>query len=194
MIYLQQYTHAVNHMQKKMNNKNNTPPELNNHKRETKILNVICNTTILLMSVMTETFTSIFTKLSKEMITAITTGLDAPADTIKKIHGETNNMQNELPKQIREQLLAMKIDVITQMKEKKEKFTSLIADRKFDEGIKIVGRYNFSLPKLSSDLDEQPPITIANKKEKRGVITNIHQSSNSYHVTALNVVTMKSYI
>jgi hypothetical protein len=155
MIYLQQCTHVVNHMQKKMNSKNNIPPELNNQERETKILNVICNTTILLMSIMTEAFTSIFTKLSKEMMTTITTGLDAPADTIKEIHGETNNIQNELPKQIREQLLAMKIDVTAQMKEKKEKFTSLIADRKFDEGIKIVGRYNFSLPKLSSDLDER---------------------------------------
>jgi hypothetical protein len=114
-------------MKKKINNKNNTPPEVSNQGRETKIMNVICNTTILLMSIMTEAFTSIFTKLSKDMITAITTDLYTPVDTIKKIHGETNNIRYELPKQIREQLLEMKLDVTAQMKEKKkEKFTSLI--------------------------------------------------------------------
>ena len=142
-------------MQKKMSSKNSIPRDLNNQGRETKILNVICNTTILLMSIMTEALTGIFTKLSKEMIAAINTGLDTPADTIKEIRGETNNIQSELPKQIREQLLAMKIDVTTQMKEKKEKFASLIADKRFDEGIAIVERYNFNLPQLSCDLDER---------------------------------------
>lgn len=142
-------------MQKKMNSNNKTPPELNNQSREAKIMNVICNTTILLMSIMTEAFTSIFTKLSKEMITAITTVLDTPADTIKEINAKTNNIQNELPKQIREQLLAMKKDVTAQMNEKKEKITSLIADKSLDEGIAIVERYNFNLPKLSCDLDER---------------------------------------
>jgi len=155
MIYLRHCTNAVNPMQKKTHSKNNIPSELNNQGRERKILNVICNTTILLMSIMTEAFTSIFSKLSKDMITVITTGLDAPADTIKEVHEETNNIQNELPKQIKEQLLAMKVDVTAQMKEKKEKFTSLIGDKRFDEGIAIVERYNFNLPKLSCDLDER---------------------------------------
>ena len=142
-------------MQKKTNSKNSTPPEQNTQARETKILNVICNTSILLMSVVTEAFTEVFTKLSKEMITAITTGLGTPEDTIKEIHGETDNLQKELPKQIREQLLAMKTDITTQMKEKKEKLASILADKRFDEGITIVERYKFNLPKLSCDLDER---------------------------------------
>jgi len=41
------------------------------------------------------------------------------------------------------------------MKEKKEKITSLIADKRLDEGIAIVERYNFNLPRLSCDLDER---------------------------------------
>ena len=137
-----------------MNNKNSIPAEINNQGRETKILNVICNTSILLMSIMTEAFTDVFTKLSKEMITAITTGIGTPANTIKEIHGETEKIQNELPKQIREQLLAMKTDITSQMRGKKDALVSIIADRRFDEGIAIVERYNFNLPKLSCDLDE----------------------------------------
>jgi hypothetical protein len=142
-------------MQKKMNSKNSTPPEINNQGRETKILNVICNTTILLMSIMTEALTSAFTELSKEMITTITTGLDASADTVKKIHDETDNIQNEFPKQMREQLLGMKVEITAQLSEKKEKFASILADGRFDEGIAIVERYNFNLPNLSCDLDER---------------------------------------
>jgi len=142
-------------MQKKMNSKNSIPAGINNHERETKILNVICNTSILFMSIMTEAFTDVFTKLSKEMITAITTGIDTPADTIKEVHGETEKIQNEFPKQIREQLLAMKTDIIKQMREKKDKLASIITDGRFDEGISIVERYNFNLPKLSCDLDER---------------------------------------
>ncbi len=129
--------------------------ERNNQGRETKILNVICNTWILLMSIMIEAFTGVFTKLSKEMITAITTGLGTSTDTIKDVDRKTDNIQNELPKQMSEQLLAMKGDITAQLREKKEKLASIIADKKFDKGIAIVERYNFSLPKLSCDLDER---------------------------------------
>jgi hypothetical protein len=145
----------VNHMQKKTNSKHSIPSEINNQGRETKILNVICNTSVLLMSIITEAFTDIFTNLSKEMIIAITTGIGAPTNTIKEIHGETEKIQNELPKQMREQLLVMKTDITSQLKEKKEKLASIIADKKFDEGIAIVEHYNFNLPKLSCDLDER---------------------------------------
>ena len=142
-------------MQKKTNSKNSTLPQQNFHDRETKILNIICNTSILLMSIMTETFGNIFATLSKEMINTITTALEPPEASIKGIHKETDNIEKELPKQLREQLLAMKTDIATQLTEKKEKLSSIITDRKFDEGITIVERYKFSLPKLSCDLDER---------------------------------------
>jgi hypothetical protein len=142
-------------MEKKTNSKHSIPVELNNQGRETKILNVICNTSLLLMSIMTEAFTDVFTKLSKEMITAITTEMGTPLSTIKEIHGETEKIQHEFPKQMREQLLAMKTDIAAQLREKKEKLASIITDGKFDEGIAIVERYNFNLPKFTCDLDER---------------------------------------
>ena len=141
-------------MQKKMSSKYSLPDGISNQGRESKILNLICNTSILLMSIMTEAFTDVFSKLSKEMITAITTGIGTPTSAIKEIHGETEKLQNELPKQMREQLLTIKTDITAQMRDKKEKFASIITDRRFDEGIAIVERYNFNLPKFSCDLDE----------------------------------------
>ena len=48
----------------------------------------------------------------------------------------------------------MKIEITTQLHEKKEALASVIVDKKFDEGIAIVERYTFALPKLSGDLNE----------------------------------------
>lgn len=141
-------------MKKKINSKNSIPTYLNNQAREKKILNVICNTSILLMSIMTEAFSDIFTKLSKEMVNAINTGLSTPANNVKENHETIDKIQDEFPKQVRELLLRMKVDMTKQLKEKKEKIASVITDRKFNEGIAIVDRYNFNLPKLSCDLDE----------------------------------------
>jgi len=142
-------------MPKKTTKQKIKPTEQNTHERETKILNVICNTSLLLMSAVTEAFSEMFTKLSKEMITAITTSLGNSEDATKDIHKKTDNLQKELPQQIREQLLAMKTDITTQLQEKKEKLGPLLADPRFDDGITIVERYKFGLPALTQDLDER---------------------------------------
>jgi hypothetical protein len=49
----------------------------------------------------------------------------------------------------------MKTDITKQMNEKKEQILPLLADRRFDEGITIVERYEFGLPRLTTDLDER---------------------------------------
>ena len=142
-------------MPKKTTKQKVKPAEQNTQARETKILNVICNTSLLLMSAVTEAFSEMFTKLSKEMITAITTSLDNSEDATKDVHKKTDSLQKELPQQIREQLLAMKTDIAIQLQEKKEKLGPILADSRFDDGITIVERYTFGLPALTQDLDER---------------------------------------
>jgi len=73
-------------MPKKTTKQKIKPAEQNKQARETKILNVICNTSLLHMSAVTEAFSEMFTKLSKEMITAITTSLGNSEDATKDIH------------------------------------------------------------------------------------------------------------
>jgi hypothetical protein len=142
-------------MPKKTTKQKIKPAEQNTQARETKILNVICNTSLLLMSAVTEAFSEMFTKLSKEMITAITTSLDNSEDATKDIHKKTGSVQKELPQQIRDQMLAMKTDITTQLQEKKETFGTLLTDPRFDDGITIVEHYKFDLPALTQDLDER---------------------------------------
>jgi hypothetical protein len=142
-------------MQKNKNNKNSTQPTQNATKRETKILNIVCNTTILLLSMMTEAISGIFSSMSKEMVNAFTTGFGAPEDTRGEINEKTKDVQQEIPKQMREQVLSVKADIAAQLKEKKEQIIPILADKKFDEGIAIVERYEFGLPRLSCELDER---------------------------------------
>jgi hypothetical protein len=71
------------------------PAEQSTQARETKMLNVICNTSLLFMSAVTEAFSEMFTNLSKEMITAITTSLGNSEDATKDIHKETDSLQKE---------------------------------------------------------------------------------------------------
>jgi hypothetical protein len=163
-------------MNKKIKNKNHSHTQPDNQARETKILNILCNTSILLMSLMTEAFTDAFTNLSKEMITTMTTGLGAPPNTKNEIQREINQLNIELPKQLREQLLTMKTEITTQLHEKKETLASVIVDKKFDEGIAIVERYTFNLPKLSGDLNEHALFGyIALLKENNKQVTTMFQ-------------------
>jgi hypothetical protein len=144
----------MNHMPKKTTKQKIKPAEQNTPAWETKIMNVICNTSILLMSAVTEAFSEMFTTLSKEMITAITTSLGNSEDATKDIHKKTTRLQKEFPQQIREQLLTMKTDITAQLQEKKEQLDLILADPRFDEGITIVERNKFDLPALTQDLDE----------------------------------------
>jgi hypothetical protein len=142
-------------MSKNTTHKSSAQPHQVTLDRETKILNIICNTTILLLSMMTEAITSVFTTMSNEMVTALATGLGAPEDTTKEIQKKTHDAQQGLPEQMRAQVLSIKADIAVQLKEKKEQIVPLLADSRFDKGIAIVERYEYNLPRLTGDLDER---------------------------------------
>ncbi len=123
----------------------------NNEDRETKIINVLCNTSLLLMAAITEAFSEVFVNLSKEMMTALTTNLEQGKNHRKSI----DDLHTQLPKHLREQLITMKKDLAKQFSEKKQELGPLLTDRRFDHGITIVERIPFPLPKLTKDLDER---------------------------------------
>jgi hypothetical protein len=119
--------------------------------RETKILNLLCNISLLLMMLITEAFSEIFTNISKEMITAITTSLGSAEDSTKNIE----DLQKKLPTHLRDELMTMKNDLIKQLTEKRKELGSLLEDPRFDIGITIVERTPLPLPQLTQDLDER---------------------------------------
>ena len=130
------------------------PVNTNTKNRETKIMNVMCNTSIILMSTFMEAFSDVFTKMATEMTHALTASLGAPEETTKEMNGKMDNLITELPKQLIEQIVTMKADINKQLYEKKQDIEKMIADPKFDQGITISETYDFGMPQLTQDLDE----------------------------------------
>ena len=127
------------------------PAEKKEYDRETKILNLLCNTSLVLMTMITEAFSQVFTNITKEMVSAFTTSLGAPPDT----SGSIDDLQKNLPDTLRKELMTMKKDLQKQLNEKRQDLGSLLSDSRFDTGITIVERTPLPLPLLTQDLDER---------------------------------------
>jgi hypothetical protein len=119
--------------------------------RESKILNLMGNTTILLMSLMTDAFSDAFTGMAVGMAEAMATGLGAEQKQTdsKKI----KQAKSELSKQMVTEIVRLKADMKDQMNEKRQKIGTRIADARFDAGIAIAEKYDIGLPSLTRDLD-----------------------------------------
>jgi hypothetical protein len=138
-------------MTKKKSTQPDIPAEKKQDDRETKILNLLCNTSLVLMTMITEAFSQVFTNLTKEMVTAFTTSFGAPQDTSRNI----DDLQKNLPDTLRKELMIMKKDLQKQLNEKRQDLGPLLSDPRFDTGITIAERITLPLPLLTQDLDER---------------------------------------
>lgn len=128
-----------------------TPPsETKSETRQTQILNLLSNVSLLLIMLVTEAFSEMVTKLSKELITALSTSIDAAqAD-----HKNLDALQHQFPDKLRKELLDIKQDLARQFQQKRPELELLLGDKRFDEGIAIVEHSTLTLPKLTKDLDD----------------------------------------
>jgi hypothetical protein len=147
-------TEKVNFMPKKTKEHLIDAIQNNTIDRETKILNVMCNISILLMSLVTEAFSDLFTGIAEGMVQAISANLNPSEENIKERTGEIQDLETKIPRQFREQMITMKTDIQKQIQERKQDILALIADPVFDKGIAIAEHYNTRLPRLTQDLDE----------------------------------------
>lgn len=122
--------------------------------REEKILNIMSNTSILLMALMTEAFSGLFANMAEGMVNAFTSGFDASGETTKEGIVKIQDLKQQIPKQVVEQMVSMKADINKQLQAKKQEIRSLIAAPAFDEGIRIAEQYDVGLQKMTQDLDE----------------------------------------
>ena len=138
-------------MMKKIASQQTRPVEKKEDDRETKILNLLCNTSLILMSMITEAFSQVFTTLTKEMANAFTAGFSASQDTTKTL----DDLEKNLPADLRRELMTMKTDLQKQLNEKRKELGPFLSDPRFDTGIAIAEQTSFPLPKLTEELDER---------------------------------------
>jgi hypothetical protein len=134
--------------------KKTTPTQTSTDDRETKIFHIMTNTSILLMALMTEAFSDMFTNLAEGMTQAFTTGLGAPEADSQEASRKIKELKTTLPKKMIKEMITMKKDINDQLVAKKQDLRNVIADPAFDKGITIAEQYSFGLPAVTNDLDE----------------------------------------
>jgi len=138
---------------KKQAAKTVSPIEQGKTEREEKIMNCIANTSVILMSTMMGAFTEVMVKATEAMTAGMAEALGGKeaGDKAKE------NVKQELPS-IDEKMKALisntRKDIYKQLRQKSKEIKPLISDPAFDVGPKIVGKYEFKLPKLTEELDD----------------------------------------
>jgi hypothetical protein len=122
--------------------------------RETKIMNTVVNTSVIIMSAMMDAFGEIMVQATGTMATGIADALvgEESGEEIKK------EFEQQLPK-VNETMKTMvcdiRNDIYGQFKQKENEILQFFSDPEFDAGPKIVEKYNFNLPKLTDELDDK---------------------------------------
>ena len=122
--------------------------------REDEIINTMANTSIILTSMLMGAFTLMMVSVTNSMTSGIVEALGGkePGDVIK---GETKPDRSELDEKTKTIISDMKKDIYLQMSQKKQEMKQLLSDPVFDVGPRIISKYDFKLPKLTEELDDE---------------------------------------
>jgi Spy/CpxP family protein refolding chaperone len=121
--------------------------------RETNILNAMANTTILLMSTMMGAFTNLMVAATSAMASGMAEAMGGK-EAEDKVSQEIKEGTPEINEKIKAMISDMRKDIYAQMTKKKQEFESLLSDPAFDVGPRIIEKYDFKLPKLTQELDD----------------------------------------
>jgi hypothetical protein len=121
--------------------------------REDKIMNTLVNTSMLLMSTFMAGFGELMVNLGGELASGVTeafSGEAAGKETREKVKQKLPEVNDKMRAMISE----LRKDIYSQMQQKNSEIAPFMADLVFDVGPKKVDEYDFALPKLSSQLDD----------------------------------------
>jgi hypothetical protein len=120
--------------------------------RETKILTAMANTSVLLMSTMMGGLTNLMVDATIAMASGMAEAMGGK-EAEDKVNQEIKQGAPEVNEKIKTMISDIRKDIYSQMSEKKREFESL-SDPAFDVGPKIIEKYDFKMPKLTEELDE----------------------------------------
>lgn len=116
-----------------------------------KIMNIIINTSILLMSVMMGGLTKIVVNVGSAMSSAM-----AGAVGGQEADGKVKEIEQlpEADQKIKALVSDMRKDIYAQFEQKRKEIEPMLSDPAFDLGPKIIEKYEFKLPKLTEELSD----------------------------------------
>lgn len=122
--------------------------------REQKIMNAVLNTSIILMGTLMGGFSEMMVKVTG----ALATGLAEAFGDEKAGRKTSSEMSQALPKvsdEMKKMMSDMRKDMYAQMEEKKKEIEPFLSDVTFDKGPQLIESYDFGLPKLIEQLDDE---------------------------------------
>ena len=125
----------------------------NDLNRESKIMNLMINTSIILMSTLMDGFAEIFMGATGAMASGIAEmagGEKAKEETEREFKKKLPQISDKMRSMISE----MRRDLYEQMEQKRKEIEPFLSDPIFDVGPKAVEKYDFGLPKLTQELED----------------------------------------
>ncbi|MCW4045177.1 MAG: hypothetical protein NWE94_06645 [Candidatus Bathyarchaeota archaeon] len=116
-------------------------------------MNIIVNTSIMLMSTLmgglTELMVNVTGAVASEMVEAING--EAAGEGVKK---EIKQKLPEADEKMKIMISDVRKDLYVQLEQKRKDIAPFLSDATFDIGLKIIDKYEFKLPKLTEELDD----------------------------------------
>ncbi len=120
-------------------------------RRNKKLLNLIANTNIILLSTL-EDLADLMMDTMGAVAAEIAEAIDG--ETGKEVH-EVGQKEPRLNEKAKAVVSDVRQDVYRQMVQKKSSVEKFLPDPRFDDALKIVDAYEFNLPKLTEELKEE---------------------------------------
>jgi hypothetical protein len=121
--------------------------------REVKIMNSMANVSVILMGVMMGAFTDVMSKAAGVIASGMAQALGGE-EAGTKLNGEIMESLPDVDSKMKAVIFDIRKDVYAQMGRMRKQMKPLLSDPLFDVGPKIIDNYDFKLPKLSRELDD----------------------------------------
>jgi len=144
---------------KRSSNRKNQTPKTNyvtlqrEVNREDRIMNSMVNVSVILMSTMMGAFTQVLSNAAGSMASGMAEAIGGK-EVGDKIDREIEKSLPEVDEKMKAMISDIRKDIYSQMKQKKQEIEPLLSDPAFEIGPKIIEKYDFKLPKLTQELDD----------------------------------------
>jgi len=125
----------------------------NKTSRNEETMNSIINTSIILMSTMMGAFSQVMVSAVGGMASGMAEAMGGK-DAEEKITEEFKQKGPEVDEKMKELICDIRKDIYSQMEQKMPESEPLLSNPIFEKGPKIVEKYDFKLPKLTQQLDD----------------------------------------
>ncbi len=119
--------------------------------RENKILNSMVNVSVILMSTLMGAFANVVVDSTSAIASGMVEAIDGKEHG-DKVDEEIKQNLPEVEEKMKTMISSIKKDIYLQMRQKE--MEQVLSDPAFDVGPKIIEKYDFKLPKLTQELDD----------------------------------------